>query len=65
MDWLFEKPESRHPKPATIRHPATKTRRKAAGQNAKDMDVDDLLVTVDGFAAGELLTGRRGRVVAS
>lgn len=65
VDWLFEKPESRHPRPATIRQPATKIRRKAAGQNAKDMDVDDLLVTVDGFADGELLTGRRGRVVAS
>ncbi|KAM0713150.1 hypothetical protein Q7P35_000602 [Cladosporium inversicolor] len=65
VDWLFEKPESRHPKPATIRHPATKARREAADQNAQDMDVDDLLVTVDGFADGGLLTGRRGRVVAS
>jgi hypothetical protein len=65
LDWLFEKPESRRPKPATSRQPATKTRRKAAVQSANDIDVDDLVATVDGLAAGELLTGRRGCVVAS
>lgn len=65
VDWLFEEPESRRPKPATSRQPAAKTRRKAAVQSANDIDVDDLVATVDGLAAGELLTGRRGCVVAS
>ena len=65
LDWLFEKPQSRRPKPAATRHPATKTRHVAPDQCAKDMDLDDLLATVDGLAGGELLTGRRGRVVAS
>ena len=64
LDWLFEKPESRRPKPATSRQPAAKTKRKAAVQSANDIDVDDLVATVDGLAAGELLTGRRGCVVA-
>jgi hypothetical protein len=65
LDWLFEKPQSRRPKPAATRHPATKTRHMAPDQCAKDMDLDDLLATVDGLAGGELLTGRRRRVVAS
>jgi hypothetical protein len=65
LDWLFEKPQSRRPKPAATRQPAAKTRHMAPDQCAKDMDLDDLLATVDGLAGGELLTGRRGRVVAS
>jgi hypothetical protein len=65
LDWLFEKPQSRCSKPAAIRQPATKTRHMAHDQCAKDMDLDDLLATVDGLAGDELLTGRRGRVVAS
>lgn len=64
LDWLFETSESRRPKPATVRHPNTKTRRKAAAQTANDMDLDDMLAAVAGFS-GTLLTGRRGRDVAS
>jgi hypothetical protein len=61
LDWLFEKPKSRRPKPATVRQPAPKARQVAADQ---DMDLDDLLATVAALS-GKLLTGRRGRVVAS
>ena len=61
LDWLFEKPKSRRPKPATVRQPATKARQVAADQ---DMDLDDLLATVAALS-GKLLTGRRGRVIAS
>ena len=64
LDWLFETSESRGPKPAIVRHPATKARRKAADQTANDMDLDEMLAAVAGFS-GKLLTGRRGRVVAS
>jgi hypothetical protein len=65
LDWLFEKPETKRSQP--IRHPAmptSKTRRKDADQNAKDMDLDDLLASIAGFS-GKLLTGERGRAAAS
>lgn len=64
LDWLFEKPETKRSRPAAIRHPTTKTRRKESDQNAKDMDLDDLLASIAGFS-GKLLTGRRGRTVAN
>jgi hypothetical protein len=64
LDWLFEKPETKRLQPATARHPASKTRRKDADQNAKDMDLDDLLASIAGFS-GKLLTGKRGRAAAS
>jgi hypothetical protein len=64
LDWLFDKPETKRLQPATARHPASKTRRKDADQNAKDMDLDDLLASIAGFS-GKLLTGKRGRAAAS
>lgn len=64
LDWLFEKPETKRPCPTTTRQAASKPRRKETGHIAKDMDLDDLLESIAGFS-GKLLTGKRGRAVAS
>lgn len=64
LDWLFEKPMAKRSQPAVNRQLTTKSRRKEADHSAKDMDLDDLLASVAGFS-GKLLTGKRGRAVAS
>lgn len=64
LDWLDEKADNKRSCPTTTRHAIHKSRRQETDHGAKDIDLDDLLESIAGFS-GKLLTGKRGRAVAS